>query len=108
MTPRQIVEEWVKRFNAGDADGLAELYHDDAVNHQVTQQPVEGRSAIRSMFEQEFAVADMVCIPEVIHEAGQVAILEWRDHWDCGDAGSSPSKMAASHFSEAIGTSYRS
>ncbi len=79
MTPRQIVEEWVKKFNAGDADGLAELYHDDAVNHQVTQQPVEGRSAIRTMFEREFAVANMVCIPEVIHEAGRVAILEWRD-----------------------------
>jgi ketosteroid isomerase-like protein len=79
MTPRQIVEEWVKRFNAGDADRLAELYHDDAVNHQVTQQPVEGRPAIRIMFVQEFAVANMVCIPEVIHEAGHVAILEWRD-----------------------------
>ena len=79
MTPRQVVEEFVKRFNAGDATGLAELYHEDAVNHQVTQQPVEGRIAIRQMFEQEFATANMVCIPEVIHEAGDIAILEWRD-----------------------------
>ncbi len=37
MTPRQIVEEWVRRFNSGDADGLAELYHQHAVNHQVVQ-----------------------------------------------------------------------
>lgn len=79
MTPRQVVEEFVKRFNARDAAALAELYHEDAVNHQVTQQPVEGRPAIREMFEQEFAVAHMVCIPEIIHEAGDVAILEWRD-----------------------------
>ena len=44
----------------------------------MTQQSVEGRPAIREMFE-EFAVAHMVCIPEIIHEAGDVAILEWRD-----------------------------
>ena len=79
MTPKQIVEIWVKRVNSGDADGLAELYHDDAVNHQVTQEPIEGRDAIRRMFEQEFASADMECIPEAVHEAGEVIALEWRD-----------------------------
>jgi len=79
MTPRELVEEWVRRFNAGDAASIAELYHDDAVNHQVARDPVEGRAAIRAMFEQDFATANMTCIPEVIHEAGDVAILEWRD-----------------------------
>ena len=79
MTPRQLVERWVERFNAGDAAGLAELYHEDAVNHQVTQEPVRGRAAIRAMFEREFAAADMDCIVEAIHEAGDVAALEWRD-----------------------------
>lgn len=79
MTPRQVVETWVERFNAGDADGLAALYADDAVNHQVTQEPVEGREAIRAMFAREFAEADMTCIVEAIHEAGDVAALEWRD-----------------------------
>lgn len=77
--PRQLVELWVERFNAGDAAGLAELYHDDAVNHQVTQAPVVGRSAIRAMFEAEFAKAEMVCLVEAIHEAGEVVALEWRD-----------------------------
>lgn len=79
MTPRQIVETWVDRFNAADAGGLAALYHPDAINHQVTQDPVEGRAAIHAMFEREFAQADMVCIVEAIHEAGDVAALEWRD-----------------------------
>ena len=79
MTPRQLVERWVERFNAGDAAGLAALYHEDAVNHQVVQDPVEGRAAIQAMFEREFAAADMVCIVEAIHEAGDVAALEWRD-----------------------------
>lgn len=79
MTPRDVVEEWVRRFNAGDAVGLAALYHDDAVNHQVTQEPIEGVLAIRAMFEREFAAAEMVCLIEAIHEAGDVAALEWRD-----------------------------
>jgi limonene-1,2-epoxide hydrolase len=79
VSPRQVVEEFVRRFNAHDPAALAELYHEDAISHQVMQQPVEGRPAIRMMFEKEFAAANMVCIPEIIHEAGDVAILEWRD-----------------------------
>jgi SnoaL-like domain len=70
MSPREVVEEWVRRFNRCDATAIAELYHEDAVNHQVTQQPVEGRAAIREMFERDFAAAEITCIPEVIHEAG--------------------------------------
>ncbi len=35
------MEPWVERFNAGDANGLADLYHEDAINHQVTQEAVE-------------------------------------------------------------------
>jgi ketosteroid isomerase-like protein len=79
MTPRQVVEEFVRHFNRGDATAIPELYHEDAVNHQVTQEPVEGRAAICEMFERDFATAEMTCIPEIIHEAGDVAILEWRD-----------------------------
>jgi ketosteroid isomerase-like protein len=79
MTPREVVEEWVRRFNAADADALAELYRDDATNHQVVQEPVIGKIAIREMFRREFAAAKMTCIPEKIHEAGNVAILEWKD-----------------------------
>ena len=79
MTPKQVVHRWVELFNAGDADGLAALYLDHAVNHQVPETPVEGRAEIREMFRREFAAAEMTCIPEVIHEAGDVAILEWRD-----------------------------
>jgi ketosteroid isomerase-like protein len=79
MSPRHVVEEFVRRFNKGDAAAITELYHEDAVNHQVTQQPVEGRAAIREMFERDFATAEMTCIPDIIHEAGDVAILEWRD-----------------------------
>ena len=79
MTPRQTVQAWVEAFNRADADEVASFYTDDAVNHQVAEQPVEGRAAIRAMFAREFAAAEMVCIPEHIFEDGDWAILEWRD-----------------------------
>ena len=66
-------------FNAGDAEAIAGLYHEDAVNHQVVNEPVVGREAIRQMFVQEFSTAEMVCLVENLFEDGQWAILEWRD-----------------------------
>lgn len=77
--PAHVVRQWVECFNSADPDGLADLYHVDAVNHQVVFDPVVGKDAIREMLRTEFAARAMVCIPEVIHEAGDVAILEWRD-----------------------------
>jgi ketosteroid isomerase-like protein len=79
MRPREIVAAWVEAFNRGDADEIAGFYAEDAVNHQVTQDPVEGRAAIHEMFRRDFASAEMVCIPENIFEDGDWAILEWRD-----------------------------
>ena len=49
------------------------------MNHQVANAPVEGVEAIRRMFREEFAAAEMVCIVENIFEDGQWAVLEWRD-----------------------------
>ena len=49
------------------------------MNHQVANEPVSGRPAIRKMFAGEFAAAKMVCIVENLFEDGQWAILEWRD-----------------------------
>ncbi|HEX7192375.1 MAG TPA: nuclear transport factor 2 family protein [Thermoanaerobaculia bacterium] len=79
MRPSELVREWVARFNAADAGGLAELYAENAVNHQVALEPVEGRDAIGAMFAREFANAKMVCIVENLFEDGEWAILEWRD-----------------------------
>jgi limonene-1,2-epoxide hydrolase len=78
-SPRAVVEAWVARFNAADVEGLSALYAEDAINHQVIWEPLVGREAIRAMFAREFAAAEMVCIPEAIHEAGDVCALEWRD-----------------------------
>ena len=79
MTPRELIRRWVEHFNAGDAEALAALYADEAVNHQVTQEPVKGKEAILEMFRREFAAAEMHCIAENIFEDGEWAILEWKD-----------------------------
>jgi hypothetical protein len=55
------------------------LYAVDAINHQFVTKPLMGREEIRKLFEVDFARAKMVCIPEMIHEVGEWAILEWRD-----------------------------
>ncbi len=79
MTPRDIVNAWVEAFNRADAYALADFYAENAINHQVAESPVEGRTAIREMFLAGFKAANMVCIVENIFEDGEWAILEWRD-----------------------------
>ena len=79
MTPRQTVQKWIEAFNKADVSGLAELYHPDAINHQVANSPVEGKDAIRDMFAQEFSKSEMVCVIENLFEDGEWAILEWKD-----------------------------
>jgi hypothetical protein len=79
MRPKAVVKKWIELFNSGDALAISKLYHDDAVNHQVANDPVIGKDAIYGMFKAEFAIADMVCIPENLFEDGEWAILEWKD-----------------------------
>ncbi|PKL84235.1 MAG: steroid delta-isomerase [Ignavibacteriae bacterium HGW-Ignavibacteriae-3] len=79
MRPKEIVKQWVEAFNKGDAYSISELYSNDAINHQVANQPIEGKEAIKNMFATEFAQAGMHCIIANIFEDGEWAILEWID-----------------------------
>lgn len=79
MKPRQLVQSWIEAFNRADLQALANLYAEDAVNHQVAESLVQGRESIRQKFATEFASAEMHCIVENIFEDGEWAILEWRD-----------------------------
>jgi hypothetical protein len=79
MKPKELITHWIEVFNRGNAGELAEFYHEDAVNHQVANEPVSGKEAIREMFTKEFALADMTCIVENIFEDGEWGILEWKD-----------------------------
>jgi limonene-1,2-epoxide hydrolase len=79
MKPKEILCQWIDAFNNTDVEIISELYDDNAINHQVANEPAIGKEAIKKMFEQEFSTAEMVCIVENIFEDGQWAILEWRD-----------------------------
>ena len=68
MSPKDILQQWITAFNEANVDALANLYHDDAINHQVANEPVTGKENIRQMFIAEFAAAEMVCIPENIFQ----------------------------------------
>ncbi len=77
--PKDIIFQWLAAFNNADAAAITDLYADFATNHQVANEPVIGKAAIRKMFETEFAQAETVCIPDNIFEDGEWAILEWYD-----------------------------
>jgi len=79
MRPKDIVKTWVDAFNRADVDALMSHYADNAINHQVANDPIEGKEAIRKMFIDEFAKAEMICIVENIFEDNDWAILEWKD-----------------------------
>jgi limonene-1,2-epoxide hydrolase len=79
MRPKDIVKEWIDLFNQGNAEKIAELYHNNAVNHQVANNPVEGKENIKKMFLDDFSKAKMVCIMENLFEDGEWCILEWKD-----------------------------
>ena len=66
-------------LNSADAQSLANLYTDDAINHQVVSEPIVGKKSILEKFKEEFALTKMVCIPENIFEDGEWAIMEWKD-----------------------------
>jgi len=76
---KNIIEKWVSLFNDGDYYSIAQLYHEEAINHQVANEPVIGKEAILNMFKTEFDAAEMTCIVENIFEDGDWVILEWKD-----------------------------
>ena len=79
MKHKELINIWVELFNRKDSDELAELYHQDAINHQLPNKPIRGKSEIKKMFVNKFSNAEMNCIVENIFEDGDWAILEWKD-----------------------------
>ena len=71
MSPKDVILKWVDVFNKKDSEALADLYSDSAINHQVMNDPLVGKEAIKKMFDEEFAKAEMVCLPENIFQDGE-------------------------------------
>jgi uncharacterized protein (TIGR02246 family) len=57
QTPEDLTRLFVKRANAGDAEGVALLYEDNAVMAYPPGSVTVGREAIRELFEQFLANA---------------------------------------------------
>jgi len=51
LKPNELVKIWVEYFNKANAEKLANLYHEDAINHKVANKPIFGKQAIKEMFE---------------------------------------------------------
>jgi hypothetical protein len=79
VNPKSVIQAWIDAFNRADVEAISSFYHEDAINHQVAEAPVEGKLAIREMFCREFSASKMTCIVENLFEDGEWAILEWRD-----------------------------
>ena len=79
MSPKEVLLRWLEYINNADTENIANLYAENAINHQVANEPVVGQKAIREMFVREFENAEMVCIPENIFEDKDWVILEWKD-----------------------------
>lgn len=56
MKPKGLVAQWIELFNQGNADAITELYHTDAIHHQVANAPIKGKKAIGAMFEAPVSV----------------------------------------------------
>jgi hypothetical protein len=79
MKPKEIIHRFVELFNHQDYQRLAELYDDNAINHQTALAPIIGKEQIKKFFKEDFEQYNMVCIVENIFEDGDVGILEWKD-----------------------------
>ena len=62
MRPKELIRKWVELFNQRNPEKISELYHENAVNHQVANEPVEGKENIYKMFYNDFSKAEMVYI----------------------------------------------
>ena len=76
LRPKEVVCKWVDAFNDHDVEAIVSLYHDNATNHQVTNEPVIGIEAIREMFTTEFTTADMTAIVENICLEKPIAVTK--------------------------------
>ena len=52
LRPKEVVQLWVDAFNKHDVEAITTLYHENATNHQVANEPVVGIEAIRTRSEE--------------------------------------------------------
>lgn len=105
MTPKEILQEWIDCFNAADAVALANLYAQDAINHQVANTPVIGKTAIHKMFVNEFATSKWFVLLSIYSRMENGLSWNGKIRSGCEDADSSMCKTIKSFSKEVIGIS---
>jgi len=108
MSPKEVLDLWLDAFNNADAEKSAALYSEYAVNQHVANEPVEGRQAIRAMFEREFSQATMVCIPKISLKTANGPFSSGPTRKACVDVVFFIFSITGSTFSAVTGTNYPS
>lgn len=81
--PQDIVDEWIKRFTANDAAGVAALYTEDAQLLPPDQEIVSGRAAIEEFIARtnptggpglEFATIEALVFGDYAHRQGRFRV----------------------------------
>lgn len=81
MKPKEILLQWINAFNNCDPETISALYDDNAVNHQVADNPVIGRTAIKQMFENEFSQAEMIVLSKIYLKTVNGSFLNGKILW---------------------------
>ena len=86
QTPEELTRLFVERANAGDAEGVALLYEEDAVMAYPPGKVTVGREAIRELFEQFLATAPRFepepPLPTLVN--GELALTSTPPHDEAG------------------------
>ncbi len=81
MKPKEILLQFVDAFNRADAEKISSLYALDAVSHQVANEPVIGKAAIKEMFEAEFSQAKMTLSSRISSKTATGQSWNGKIHW---------------------------
>ncbi len=75
---KDVFEQWISAFQSKDVETIVSLYHNDAVNWQIADQPAKGKEEIRKMTESFFrSFPDAYTNIENIMYDGEWASWEW-------------------------------
>lgn len=84
--PFDLVRRWFQAFNAGDIDGLASLYHEDATN-DVGAVVVEGREAVRREIAETVARSAQRTVRMIARVETGAMHAEWRGREESPESG---------------------
>jgi len=47
MSPKEVVKKWGDVFNRADVEALSNMYAENAINHQMPNEHIIGKAAIK-------------------------------------------------------------